>query len=382
MTDRSLIISLARTTAGATGPEPWAREAGWRIAASDRPSWCALWYSAILRRAGLHTPGWVMGKSILTATMPRIPRLERAQPGDLGYVTRGGHHAMVVHDDGDTITSIDGNGPGGVVVVDRKRPRTDYAGFYSIAGLLHETADTDPAPAPEEPSVLLGVDVSAYQAPADMNWRRLRELGFSFMYARGVKMGREIDPTAAEHVARAREEMFSVGLYAFFDPRHDASKQFDLMVDAHTTANVLPGDLAPVLDIESINGGPQASAEWVTQTAAILDSYRHHWGTAVRYHNVRDWILMGKPDALEPFPLWLADYTPPADLPCTIWQCKSAPIAGYGTRTLDQNVAHGELPRIGHPLEKAVQAPPLFDLRSTPQSRWSARDEYMRRQQS
>jgi len=212
-----------------------------------------------------------------------------------------------------------------------------------------------------------------------MNWARLKELGFSFAIVRGVKMGREVDKAAAEHIARARDCEFTVGLYAFFHPDRDPSAQFELMVDAHNVCQVHHGDIAPALDVESITNGPQSTPEWVTSAAAILDGYRRHWGAAIRYHNVNDWYRMGKPESIEQYPLWLADYSPPADLPCSIWQTASEPIPGYGTADMDQNLAY-DLPRIGSGESDVVerQRPPLFDLRSTPESRWAARDEWIR----
>jgi GH25 family lysozyme M1 (1,4-beta-N-acetylmuramidase) len=180
-----------------------------------------------------------------------------------------------------------------------------------------------------------------------MDWPLLRSLGYSFAYVRGVKMGRELDVHAVEHVTRARAAGFRVGLYLFFDPRHSVEQQVQLAADAHAACGMHPGDLAPALDVESIDGGPEAGTSWVPWVTDILDGLTAAHGAALRYHNVADWYAMGMPSALERWPLWLADYTPPADLPCVCWQQRSAPIAGYGSTKLDQNVALGDLPTIG-----------------------------------
>lgn len=381
VTDRSTVVKIATSLVG-RGPDCCATAApGYDL---SRVSWCQILWLHCLREAGLTadtwadvansgwTAGWLGKRGGGTTQDP--------QPGDLGYIAEPNQHGAVVQRvEGDRVYTVDGNSTGCVVRL-RERVRHEFTCFYSIECLLGNggASDTEPSPPPSEPDLPLGVDVSAYQAPSSVNWRLLRELGYSFMYARGVRMGRELDDTAPDHIQRARDAGFAVGLYAFFDPRHEPAKQFDLMIDAHSVCGVRSGDLAPVLDLESIHNGPQSSREWVTPTAAILDSYRHHWTSAVRYHNVNDWHRMGKPDALEQYPLWLADYTPPADLECSIWQMRSAPIPGYGTVTMDQNVAY-ELPRVGHepaPVER--QRPPLFDLRSTPESRWAARDEWIR----
>jgi GH25 family lysozyme M1 (1,4-beta-N-acetylmuramidase) len=194
---------------------------------------------------------------------------------------------------------------------------------------------------------VLGLDVSKWQTPNSMRWALLRELGYSFVYIRGVRMGRELDTAAHDHVRNAREAGFAVGLYSFFDPRHTAEQQIALTLEAHRVCGVGPGDLAPALDLEGIDGGPQASPAWVAPAIEILDAMVNELGASVRYHNVGDWHRLGRPAKFERYPLWLADYTPPADLPCVVWQQRSAPIAGYGATALDQNATMGDLPTIG-----------------------------------
>lgn len=375
-TTRPIIISLARATAGATGPEPWAREAGWRIAASDRPQWCALWYSAVLRRAGLRTPDWVMGKSILTATLPRIPRLERAQPGDLGYVTQGGHHAMVVHDDGDTITSIDGNGPGGVVVVDRRRPRSEYSGFYSIAGLLTETADTDPSPAPsedvdDEPTRpdgwVKGLDVSHHQDPARLDYVAAHSAGYRFLVAK-LSDGKDIDSRGAEHLRNAKHAGMLPGGYHFAIPWRDPRTQLEALVRAAAAAGYgQPGHLLPWLDVESWEGATgyhQAEPSWNDVAEPLAELISAEFGGVAIYMNHSDWVALGEPPWIDRYPLVAAHYGVHAGSPLTagglqwaIHQWRVAPLPGIYSGPIDQNVARAPLPLIG----REVPAPTRID---------------------
>ena len=218
---------------------------------------------------------------------------------------------------------------------------------------------------------LTGIDISSWQAPASVNWHRLRELGYSFAYIRGVKMGRSVDVHAAEHVQRARDGGFRVGLYSFFHPAESVDDQVELAADAHAACGLRVGDLAPALDVESIDHGPQACPAWVEPAHAILEGLEVLFQAALRYHNVRDWVLMGRPTCLERWHLWLADYTAPADLPCVVWQQRSAPIAGYGTAPLDQNAALGELPTIGpRPDAVRVVEPDMLGASAFPWPRW------------
>ena len=153
MNVRARIVELARACDGQRGPEPWAREAGFRLGPNDRPSWCGLFARAIWRRAGVALPDWRMGEANL-GYLRQLTAGERAQPGDLGYVLAKGHQAIVVRDDGENVISIDGNAADGRVVVDRARPRTDYAAFYSIDDLLEPPTQPAALPPTEGPRVL------------------------------------------------------------------------------------------------------------------------------------------------------------------------------------------------------------------------------------
>lgn len=164
-TTRERIIELAHACLGQGGPQPWAKEAGANYAPHDRPEWCGLFVRAIWRRAGLVIPDWVIGEGN-TAYLRTMRPGELIQPGDMGYVAKNGHQAIVVHDDGRTIRSIDGNGPG-ERVVERLRPRSDYAAFYSIDRLVASDAPTQPAP--RVPTVL---SVSPVQGPHVEQWQR------------------------------------------------------------------------------------------------------------------------------------------------------------------------------------------------------------------
>jgi lysozyme len=255
----------------------------------------------------------------------------------LGYIDQPYQHGAVVTGvDGNVVSTVDGNSAGSIVRYNT-RNINDFTCFYSIQKLLDEVS-------PVNDDQVLGVDVSAWQNPESMQWDLLFDKGFSFAYVRGVRGGKEVDHTAATHVRRAKAAGFDVGLYGFFSPFIPPLMQTILMRDAHRVCGVGDGDLAPALDIESYSA-QTSSVDWVEKAVEILEVYEKIWGSAIRYHNVNDWYRMGQPEALERWPLWLADYTPPEDLPCLIWQYKSGQIHGYPHK-LDQNIAHEEIPRI------------------------------------
>lgn len=404
MTHRDTVVRLARSLVGSDHSCCQDIAPGYDL---SRLSWCAVFALRVLGLAGLTELNWP--KLVRRKWFGGwLPTTRHPQPGDVGVIidTNGDgvpeyHHAIVERIEGDRIHTIDGNSIGRVVRL-RERALREFNVFYSIVPLLEEppsraelptVPDLPSAPpsgevsGPVPPTTRIdtaaglskGLDVSAYQDPKAMDWAQLFSLGYSFVYVRGVRMGRVLDVHAAEHVRRARAAGFDVGLYGFFVPTEPVAQQLELMVEAHERFVVGPGDLAPALDLESYSS-VKASPSWVAPAAEILDGYADRIGGAIRYHNVNDWHLMGSPAELQRFALWLADYTPPANLPCLLWQHASAPVPGYGM-VLDQNVAHGELPRIG-PATVHVQRPPIpfFDIRSTPESRQAAKDAYIRTQ--
>lgn len=181
-------------------------------------------------------------------------------------------------------------------------------------------------------------------------------------------MGREIDVYCVEHSKRAKAAGVSVGLYTFFHPSQPAERQIDLTIEAHDRCGLGVGDLAPALDVESITNGAQCTKAWVEPAKEILEALTERYETAIRYHNVSDWYSLGRPTSLQQWDLWLADYTPPADLPCLLWQQKSAKVDGYGSIILDQNVAYGPLRTIGPKEDHVVIVEP--NTKDIPWPRW------------
>lgn len=96
-------------------------------------SWCggfALW---ALKQAGLATNVfWEFGKGFLY----KLPTTKNPQPGDIAYLTKNQHHAVVSSTNADgSVNLINGNGAGGKVSLSTT-PRSSIAAFYSIDPLL------------------------------------------------------------------------------------------------------------------------------------------------------------------------------------------------------------------------------------------------------
>lgn len=386
-------LRLAALEDGSDDPRPYIQEAAPAYGPEDTPSWCGIFVRCMWQRAELEVLPWAIG----SANLGYLTRTSFPEPGDLvAFKGRLGHQALFdrFDEDGRSLWTWDGNttdaagNPGRVA--HRKRPKSEVLTYYRApaerashgSSMSHGPAPA-PTPEPGQQVAALGIDVSAYQDPKRVDYARLAELGYTFGWVRGVKMGREIDTRCVEHVGRMRDAEFQVGLYGFFVPTRGVEEQDDLMQAALLKCSLGAGDLVPVLDVEGYSSKP-ASPAWVEPAWELLKRWEHRYGHAIRYHNVNDWLLMGEPDLLAEFDLWLADYTPPADLRCLVWQIRSAAVPGYGSSLkLDQNVAHGPLPTIvtagEKPIVRVVRRPPIptFDLRSTVESRRKAREEYL-----
>lgn len=161
---RESVLAIARAEDGSgdeyryTVPELGYRTAG-------HLSWCGLFALWCYRRAGLARDAerWVLGQGFASRYLRQIDPAA-ALPGDLMYYRQYQHHAILEARDGAATWTIDGNGPGGIVVR-RRRPLADAAAAYSIAHwvaraladpivVVTPPTDADPAPAPTAPHEL------------------------------------------------------------------------------------------------------------------------------------------------------------------------------------------------------------------------------------
>lgn len=140
MTDlRRLEVVRVAESAEGRGPEVCQSAAPGLVLAPAHggAAWCQIFWLWCLRECGLTDltwsgvarRGWVAGW---------LPTTRDPQPGDMAYDDQPFQHGAVVvsvTDDGRSVTTIDGNSTGGVVVR-RVRPRAEWTAFYSLAPLL------------------------------------------------------------------------------------------------------------------------------------------------------------------------------------------------------------------------------------------------------
>ncbi len=119
------------------------------------------------------------------------------------------------------------------------------------------------------PTTLKGIDVSYYQGNVD--WVKVKAAGQSFAFARVSDGIAYPDTKFAQNWPAMKKAGVVRGLYQFFRPGKDVTAQVNLLADKLDAAGGLqPGDLPPVLDLESDGGLPAATVvarakSWLAQ---------------------------------------------------------------------------------------------------------------------
>lgn len=153
----------------------------------------------------------------------------------------------------------------------------------------------------------MGIDVSAHQGRVD--WRAVAEAGARFAFVRAFE-GKDLDPTWEYNRREAIAAGLLVGSYVYFRARHPGRWQADLLLAA--LGDLLPGELPPVLDLETLDGRPAPEVQagalgWVDVVRRaigrdpIVYTYPHFWASELRGGAVSE---------LAACPLWIADYRP------------------------------------------------------------------------
>lgn len=97
-----------------------------------------------------------------------------------------------------------------------------------------------------------GIDVSHYQGRVD--WAQVADSGHRFVFAKATEGRHYVDPTYLANKEGAEAHGLAFGAYHFADPEHgriDAIREANHFVEA---ARLRPGNLLPVLDLETTGG--------------------------------------------------------------------------------------------------------------------------------
>jgi lysozyme len=188
----------------------------------------------------------------------------------------------------------------------------------SIGGGGDERLDLGP-PCEVGPTVR-GIDVSYFQER--ISWRRVRQAGVQFAFIR-VSDGLTVsDPKFGYHWSGARRVGILRSAYQYFRPEESPIAQADLLIAALRRD---PGELPPVIDVETDGGKPPAQLAarvrtWIERVRAQLRV------EPIVYTAPEFWRERTGGADLSGQPLWLAHYTascptiPPPWTRWTFWQ--------------------------------------------------------------
>ncbi len=204
------------------------------------------------------------------------------------------------------------------------------------------TSDAITNPCPSGPT-LTGIDVSYYQG--DVDWNAVAgDVDFAFIR---VSHSLEFfDPQFDTNWANARAAGVHAGVYQYFEPDEDPVAQADLLLDS--MGPLMPGDLPPVIDVESVAG--QSGAQIEAAVAAWIDHVEAELGVKpIIYSNGYFWQDNVGSDAFGDYPLWIAHYgteCPNTPSPWTDWTVHqftdSGSVSGV-SGPVDTNVFDGSV---------------------------------------
>ncbi len=155
------------------------------------PSWCGIFATYCIKKAGINIGNWQMGKGV--SAYGTLKQTSTPQSGDIGYIDKPfQHHCIVSKVDGDMIESIDGNSGWYGEIMENKRPKKAFTGFFTA---LHNAStapvqkqEKDDAASPGQGNLESRLQSTKGQGtPMDNKTRNEMECGFGKDFS-GVKL--------------------------------------------------------------------------------------------------------------------------------------------------------------------------------------------------
>ena len=148
---------------------------------------------------------------------------------------------------------------------------------------------------------LSGIDVSKWQG--SVNWKSVQQAGIAFAFARATYGVSEVDSCFNDNWQAMKDAGIIRGAYHFFLAADDPTQQADFFIK--TVGTLDPGDLPPVIDVESASGASSNLAAAVQTWLSVVEQglgRRPMIYTAPSYWNANLTSAFGD------YPLWVAEY--------------------------------------------------------------------------
>ena len=189
-----------------------------------------------------------------------------------------------------------------------------------------------------------GIDVSHHQK--SVNWKLVKQMkvadiriGFSFIKAtEGIGM---VDDMFRRNWRKSKEVGVIRGAYHYFVPYKSGKAQAENFIQ---TVELLPGDLPPVLDVETLGGSnatemKQNAKEW-------LQTVEEYYKVKPIIYTGVDFYSKNLGDDFNKYPLWAAHYQqktePRINRPWNIWQHNEGGHVNGIITTVDFNAFYGD----------------------------------------
>lgn len=187
---------------------------------------------------------------------------------------------------------------------------------------------------------IAGIDVSHYQGTVD--WQQVAGAGIAFAFVKATQGVSSVDPQFAVNWPGVKAAGLLCGAYHFYEPGDDPQQQAEHFL---SVVSLGPGDLLPVLDIETM--GSQTASEIVQGIETWLGTVRSAIGQApIVYTAPGFWNKLGTTQ-FGTYPLWVAEYgvsapkIPAGWASWTFWQCSETGTVAGVSGSVDLDVFQG-----------------------------------------
>lgn len=195
---------------------------------------------------------------------------------------------------------------------------------------------------------VFGIDVSYYQG--DIDWNAVAADGVEYAFVRVSHSTLFFDPQFDTNLAGSRAAGIHTGVYQYFEPDEDPIAQANLLLDS--LGDLAPGDLPPVIDVESTGGLSPAAVASAVQ--AWVDHVEAELGVVpIIYTGHYFWQDNVASAGFGEHPLWLAWYGV---------ECPGAVPTGWSAWAFHQYCDCGTVAGVGGPVDVNTFNGSLADL--------------------
>ena len=187
---------------------------------------------------------------------------------------------------------------------------------------------------------LSGIDVSKWQA--SVNWKSVQQAGTAFAFARATYGTSEVDSYFSDNWQAMKDAGIIRGAYHFFLVADDPTQQAEFFIK--TVGSLAPGDLPPVIDVESASG---TSSNLAADVQTWLNVVEQGLGRTPIIYTAPSYWNENITGGFGSYPLWVAEYGVSSPKPVngwpnwTFWQYSSTGNVAGVNGAVDQDYFNG-----------------------------------------